>query len=346
VIQLPRIDVIFQNDSCKILLDLFVKELHKHGYKDQLNWGSLRETYAAALIYESQLLEKFDKTNQLLVWDPFCGSGTILIELFLIALNQPVRQIDNIFKEGFTHLPFHDETLFNKFVTHHMNIRKNKEINFKSEDNNFDIQFISSDINSKSLSAFINNSAKISLESYIVKNNNQTLHQDKETMITYDFKNINPNIYHHKVNNIFNAFIGDYEMIGKEIVFNDKVDVFKNRKFDIFSNIPYGRSHEMSDKIQIKTLYRRFGKFLRKYTDQIGDVFILVNKRHKEDELNFKTLTEMNWELIKNFDNNGIEVEFLKMNKKIRSSDSDRNGNRNKDIIRQKRELIALNKNI
>jgi len=61
VIDLPRIDVILQNDKALILIDLFLKPLFHHGYKFYKNWGTLRESYASALIYEAKLHEKFKR---------------------------------------------------------------------------------------------------------------------------------------------------------------------------------------------------------------------------------------------------------------------------------------------
>ena len=105
--------------------------------------------------------------------------------------------------------------------------------------------------------------------------------------------------------------MGDFESIAHNFVF--KMD---RKKFTIFSNIPYGESQEMSEKVQIRSLYKRIGKFLRKYTNFIDDVFILVKKRSKQDDLNFHNLTEIKWKEISTFYNNGIEVEFLQMEKK------------------------------
>ena len=68
-------------DKCTISIDSSGTHLHERGYHVQKVKAPLRETLAATMIY----LSKWDP-NQLL-WDPFCGSGTILIEAALIALN-------------------------------------------------------------------------------------------------------------------------------------------------------------------------------------------------------------------------------------------------------------------
>ena len=55
--------------------------LHKRGYREYAGEAPLKETLAASLI----LLSRW-KPERLLV-DPFCGSGTILIEAALIGNN-------------------------------------------------------------------------------------------------------------------------------------------------------------------------------------------------------------------------------------------------------------------
>lgn len=293
-----------------------------HGYKNTINWGTLRETYAAALIYESNLINCFSEKNKLLVWDPFCGAGTILIELFLLITERNIRPIDDINKEAFTNLPFHKEKEFKDFIQEQKIENQNYTITFRNDDT--DLHLLGSDIDVKAVDALVKNSVKADLNKYVVKVLEQVLYtKPKETQIEKNAEHnihninlaINPNIFHEKINNVFNAFIGDFETIFKEVLQNEKLPLYKTKKFTIFSNIPYGTSEVMSDKIQIKSLYKRFGRFLRKNSDLLEDVFILVNTRDEKDELNFKNLTEVKWKSICKFDNNGIEVEFIKMNK-------------------------------
>lgn len=287
-----------------------------HGFKTLINWGSLRESYACALLYESKIINKFEEKKKLLVWDPFCGSGTILIELFLLACERNVRSIDEISKEAFIHLPFHKQKEFKEFISEQKMEKQQNEIIFRNEET--DIHFIGSDIDVKSIDALVKNSAKAELNKYTVKVNEKILYKSQNNFEDQTYHNINmainPKIFHEKVNNVFNAFIGDFETIHKEVLLNEKLTLFKNKKFTIFTNLPYGTSEQMSDKIQIKSLYKRFGKFLRRFSNHLEDVYILVNQRDDNDELNFKKLSEVEWKTLCKFDNNGIECEFLKMN--------------------------------
>ena len=281
-----------------------------HGYKTTINWGTLRETYACALIYTSNLIENYKKTKKLNVWDPFCGCGTILFEMLSLALNRHSRNVDDISKEAFIHLPFHDKNEFSNFFKLERKIGQEYTINLPEGS---DVNLIASDIDAKAITALSKNSTKANIDKFSINfYNSENKLQDNDLDKNKINLSINPTMYHEKLNKIFDVFIGDFETVAKEVIFNEKLN-FKNKKFVIFSNIPYGTSQVMSDKIEMKKLYKRFGKFLRKYESQFEDVYILVNKRNKDDELNFKNLTEIKWEVLDSFDNNSIPVEFLKM---------------------------------
>ncbi len=70
-----------QNDQAELLLDTSGKSLHKRGYRLSQGEAPLKETLASALV----LLSFYDKSRVL--YDPFCGSGTIVIEAAMIAKN-------------------------------------------------------------------------------------------------------------------------------------------------------------------------------------------------------------------------------------------------------------------
>lgn len=76
-----KIEVGLLKDIATITVDTSGVGLHKRGYRKQGSDAPLKETLAAALIQ----LSFWDK-DRLLV-DPFCGSGTLLIEAALIGKN-------------------------------------------------------------------------------------------------------------------------------------------------------------------------------------------------------------------------------------------------------------------
>ena len=80
----------FNKNLCSIRLDTTGDSLHKRGYRIKSGLAPIEETLAAALV---KLIDY--KKDDILV-DPFCGSGTILIEAAMIAANIP-PSIDRAF---------------------------------------------------------------------------------------------------------------------------------------------------------------------------------------------------------------------------------------------------------
>jgi len=81
-------------DQAEILLSSSYEDLHKHGYKPFMRWGVLKETLTAACILESAILDKARKSGKLYLWDPFCGSGSFLIESLMMVLDRPCRNLE------------------------------------------------------------------------------------------------------------------------------------------------------------------------------------------------------------------------------------------------------------
>jgi putative N6-adenine-specific DNA methylase len=71
--------VYVEKDQVSLLLDLSGEPLFKRGYRSEGGTAPLRETTAAAMILLSNWRRKFP------LYDPFCGSGTILIEAAMYA---------------------------------------------------------------------------------------------------------------------------------------------------------------------------------------------------------------------------------------------------------------------
>ncbi len=71
--------ITFMKDICSVLLDTTGDSLHKRGYRLQSSKAPITETLAAALIMLTPWRE-----DRILV-DPFCGSGTFLIEAAMMA---------------------------------------------------------------------------------------------------------------------------------------------------------------------------------------------------------------------------------------------------------------------
>ncbi|MBE6645674.1 MAG: class I SAM-dependent RNA methyltransferase [Ruminococcaceae bacterium] len=69
-----QIEFFILNDEATLMIDTSGLPLHKRGYRKESNGAPIRETLAAAIAAISRPRE------EVLLWDPMCGSGTIAIE--------------------------------------------------------------------------------------------------------------------------------------------------------------------------------------------------------------------------------------------------------------------------
>jgi putative N6-adenine-specific DNA methylase len=76
-----RVEVSLLKDIATLTIDTSGDGLHKRGYRDRAGDAPIKETLAAAMV----MLSYWNKDRVLL--DPFCGSGTILIEAAMIGKN-------------------------------------------------------------------------------------------------------------------------------------------------------------------------------------------------------------------------------------------------------------------
>lgn len=76
-----KIEVAILKDKVTLTIDTSGEGLHKRGYRENSGAAPLKETLAAAMV----LMSRWQKNYELI--DPFCGSGTILIEAAMIMNN-------------------------------------------------------------------------------------------------------------------------------------------------------------------------------------------------------------------------------------------------------------------
>ncbi len=82
-----RIYTHLTTDSCSLYIDTSGEPLFKRGWREDKGDAPLKETLAAAMIAASGWAEGDDDLQPL--YDPCCGSGTVLIEAAQIACNIP-----------------------------------------------------------------------------------------------------------------------------------------------------------------------------------------------------------------------------------------------------------------
>ena len=95
-----------QNDQATISLDTSGDSLHRRGYRLESGPAPMQETVAATMLH----LSKWDGENKL--YDPMCGSGTILCEALMKYCNIPAGYLRPDF--GFQYLPDFDQSLWEK----------------------------------------------------------------------------------------------------------------------------------------------------------------------------------------------------------------------------------------
>ncbi|MBE9564885.1 MAG: bifunctional 23S rRNA (guanine(2069)-N(7))-methyltransferase RlmK/23S rRNA (guanine(2445)-N(2))-methyltransferase RlmL, partial [Proteobacteria bacterium] len=80
-----RLNVYLSDKQCLLYLDLSGEALHKRGYRQAAGSAPLRETLAASMLYRAKWQSFYE--NRLPLFDPMCGSGTLLIEAAMMAAN-------------------------------------------------------------------------------------------------------------------------------------------------------------------------------------------------------------------------------------------------------------------
>ncbi len=80
-----RINVYLSDKQCLLYLDMSGDALHKRAYRQAAGTAPLRETLAASMLYRAKWNTFFE--DGLPLYDPMCGSGTLLIEAAMMAGN-------------------------------------------------------------------------------------------------------------------------------------------------------------------------------------------------------------------------------------------------------------------
>lgn len=96
-----QIEFFIFKDVAHLMLDTSGIALHKRGYRPEAGAAPLRETLAAALVMTARPRE------DILFWDPFCGSGTIAIEAAMLVSGRAPGLNRAFAGEDFANIPKH-----------------------------------------------------------------------------------------------------------------------------------------------------------------------------------------------------------------------------------------------
>ena len=95
-----------ENNNAIISLDTSGGSLHRRGYRRKTTSAPMIETLAAAIIHHSGW------NGRTPLYDPFCGSGTLLCEAYMLATKTPASVLRKKF--GFVRLPDYKTSVWNK----------------------------------------------------------------------------------------------------------------------------------------------------------------------------------------------------------------------------------------
>ena len=98
-----QIEFFILNDEATLMIDTTGSPLHKRGYRRESLGAPIRETLAAAIAATSRPREN------VLLWDPMCGSGTIAIEAAMLMRNIAPGRSRSFIAEEF---PFIDKKIW------------------------------------------------------------------------------------------------------------------------------------------------------------------------------------------------------------------------------------------
>ncbi len=105
LLRLPETGVKYQieffilKNRATLMIDTSGVALHKRGYRPESGAAPMRETLAAALVMNARIKE------DILLWDPMCGSGTISIEGAMYATDRAPGLNRSFAGEEFSFLP-------------------------------------------------------------------------------------------------------------------------------------------------------------------------------------------------------------------------------------------------
>jgi len=287
---LPTFYTYLSRNNALVAMNAVNESLHKHGFKNAIGWGSLRESIASSCLTDSEIITKAKETKTLKLWDPFCGGGTLLQEAFLMFMDVPIR---SEFEEVFC---FKDWPVFESKEFKLFKEQINEKLKNRTIPAGYNIQLFGCDINTRELNKSVINFKTAKMEEYTYEDSTHTV----------TLKNANPLIRTEKIGNVGYLIGADFEIAANVIGDLDGLN--------IITNIPYGvRSSKYIDAKELNAVYVKFGRFLRKNRKRLGEVFVICPEESDRVLGGFISISDMEWEKVSEFDNQGIKVALFKL---------------------------------
>ena len=104
------IQAYLKKQQLTVALDLTGYSLHQRGYRQQTGGAPIKETLAAALLMRAKWPERCADNPECALIDPFCGSGTVLVEGAMMAAHRAPGLLRE--DQAFCHWLGHQEPLW------------------------------------------------------------------------------------------------------------------------------------------------------------------------------------------------------------------------------------------
>lgn len=142
-----HINLHIAQNHCTLSLDSSGESLHKRGWRVAQNDAPINEALAAGML----LMAEWDGQSDFI--DPMCGSGTLLIEAAMIALNIPPGIYRSSF--AFEHWNDFDEELFDRLYNDDSNEREFNHTIYGSDQSAYAIRIAEQNVRSAGLNKYI-----------------------------------------------------------------------------------------------------------------------------------------------------------------------------------------------
>lgn len=125
-----RIHAYLKNDTLTVSFDLTGYSLHQRGYRKQAGEAPLKETLAAAMLLRANWPQLAEKNYAF--YDPFCGSGTVVIEAAMMAAQIAPGLLRQ--DQSLIHWVQHQEPLWERLRTQALQQIKPSKVKLKGSD--------------------------------------------------------------------------------------------------------------------------------------------------------------------------------------------------------------------
>lgn len=293
---------IFKN-KLLVMLNVFDSERNKAGLKQFVGWGSVRENVVAAFMLGTPLMDEFRESKTLKIFDPFCGSGTLLIEPLLNLAKYPLR-INEIKKLDFWKWnALKNEELKTALETKIDKITENPVEDLEGE---YSIALVGTDISKKQLECSINNFKELDRIDLLKKfkpANNKSLIEIKEDLKSREISYKN---FDNKVLLINSSF--------------DQVELPETFDgYTLLTNIPFGIQ---SGTEELDQTYKAFDRFLAKNHKKFSRIYIM-NMANVDHDRNYVRKSRFGWVEVMDFSNGGHRMAFFQFNPDKKASQLD-----------------------